>query len=67
MKNRRELGMIIISIVAIITIVLSFNVELVIPAGYDLAIDGIVISKTLMVLFALYLFSKIGFQLVKKD
>lgn len=67
MKNLREVGMIIISIVAIIAVVLSFNIELLIPAGYDLAIDGIVISKTLMLLFALYLFSKIGFQLLKKD
>ncbi|OIR59691.1 hypothetical protein BLL41_18835 [Bacillus sp. FMQ74] len=37
-----------------------------VPAGYDLAIHGIVISRTLMIAFTLYLVSKLGYFLLNK-
>ncbi|KIL72445.1 hypothetical protein SD78_4342 [Bacillus badius] len=36
------------------------------PKGYDLAIDGYVISKTLIVIFTLYLLSKLGYYSINK-
>ncbi|WP_243385688.1 hypothetical protein [Bacillus kexueae] len=44
---------------------LFFNSEILIPAGYELAIDGYVISRTLVLLFNLYLISKLGIFLYK--
>ncbi len=49
---------------------LSFNSEFLIPSGYDLAIDGYVISRTLMIIFCLYLLTKLGYFILesrKKD
>ena len=37
------------------------------PAGYELAIDGFVISRTLMIIFVLHLVSKIGFTMIDKS
>lgn len=39
---------------------LYFNSKALIPAGYDLAIDGYVISKNLVLICNLYFISKLG-------
>lgn len=42
------------------------NTNALVPAGYDLAIHGIVISRTVMIAFTLYLVSKLGYFLLNK-
>lgn len=37
-----------------------------VPAGYDLALDGYVISITLMFIFISYLIAKLGFFILKQ-
>lgn len=37
-----------------------FNSDILIPPGYDLAIDGYVVSKTMILIFIFYLLSKFG-------
>ncbi|GGO03362.1 hypothetical protein GCM10010969_27550 [Saccharibacillus kuerlensis] len=49
---------------------LVFKSELLIPPGYDLAINGYVISRTLIIIFGLYLLTKLGYFILrntKKD
>ena len=41
-------------------IYIYFNSEILIPRGYDLALDGYVISKNLILIFIFYLLSKLG-------
>lgn len=47
-------------------IYLSLNSKILIPAGYDLAIDGYVISRTLIIIFLFHLISKFGYFLYKE-
>ena len=62
------LGIILVIIALLVSMYFMFNTKALIPAGYDLAIHGIVISRTLMIAFTLYLVSKLGhFLLNKKD
>lgn len=68
MKNRQEkLGMSILIVLIVISIFLVFNSEYLIPKGYELAIDGYVISRSIMIIFSLYLLSKLGFLLLTKE
>lgn len=60
MSNRSQFGVILILIAFVISITFCFNTKLLIPNGYDLAIDGLVVSRTLMIIFSLYLLVKIG-------
>jgi len=53
------LSCMIIPILSAIYILL--NSSILIPKGYDLAIDGYVISRNLMVIFLLYSLSKLGY------
>ncbi|TYS11667.1 hypothetical protein FZC70_02125 [Bacillus subtilis] len=59
-------GMLLVIIALLISIYFMFNTKALIPAGYDLAIHGIVISRTLMIAFTLYLVSKLGYFLLNK-
>ncbi|MCY7891736.1 hypothetical protein MOB09_01565 [Bacillus vallismortis] len=54
-------GMILVIIALLISIYFMFNTKALIPAGYDLAIHGIVISRTLMIAFTLYLVTNLGY------
>lgn len=55
---------IIISLVITGTLILI--PELLIPNGYELAIDGYVISRTICILFILNLITKIGFYFLEE-
>lgn len=59
-------GMLLVIIALLISMYFMFNTKALIPAGYDLAIHGIVISRTLMIAFTLYLVSKLGYFLLNK-
>ncbi|NCT35406.1 hypothetical protein GTW56_01570 [Bacillus sp. EB93] len=60
MSNRSQFGVILILIAFVISITLCSNPEVLLRGGYDLAIDGLVVSRTLMIIFSLYLLVKIG-------
>lgn len=71
-NNKRGLNMkkifiyIPILISLIITIILITIPSALIPNGYELAIDGYILSRTLCILYLLNLLSKIGFYFLKK-
>lgn len=60
MSNRSQFGVILILIAFVISITFCLNPEVLLRGGYDLAIDGLVVSRTLMIIFSLYLLVKIG-------
>lgn len=66
MSNRLQFGCILILIALVISITFSFNPKLLIPKGYDLATDGLVVARTLMIIFSLYLLVKIGDLIINK-
>ncbi|WP_412055484.1 hypothetical protein [Bacillus inaquosorum] len=58
-------GIILVIIALLVSMYFMFNTKALVPAGYDLAIHGIVISRTLMIAFTLYLVSKLGYFIKK--
>ena len=59
MNNKDILAYILIVLCLVISIYLSVNPSILLPAGYELALDGYVISRNLMIIFSLYLLSKL--------
>ncbi|MFB6496241.1 hypothetical protein [Bacillus haynesii] len=66
MKKSSSFGILLIISALIISMYFMLNTKALIPSGYDLAIHGIVISRTLMIVFTLYLLSKLGYFLLNK-
>ncbi|WP_043926619.1 hypothetical protein [Bacillus haynesii] len=66
MKKSGLFGILLIISALIISMYFMLNTQALIPSGYDLAIHGIVISRTLMIVFTLYLLSKLGYFLLNK-
>lgn len=67
MDNKYKLlGLLCIIIPILSAIYILLNSNILIPKGYNLAIDGYVISRNLMVIFLLYLLSKLGYFLSSK-
>lgn len=66
MENKSVYAYIIILLSLLLAIYTLFDSRLV-PAGYELAVDGLVISRTLMIIFILHLVSKIGFTIIAKS
>lgn len=67
MNNKSSIfAYILIALPLLITTYFVINPKQLIPAGYDLAIDGYVISKTIVLIFGLNLFFKLGFFLLKQ-
>lgn len=66
MSNRSQFGFILILIAFVISITFCLNPEALLRGGYDLAIDGLVVSRTLMLIFSLYLLVKIGGVFINK-
>lgn len=60
MSNKSSFAYILISISLLITVFIIVKPDILIPAGYDVAIDGYVISRTLMIIFGLYSLLKLG-------
>lgn len=60
-KKYKALGILCIIIPILSTIYILLNSNILIPKGYELAIDGYVISRNLMLIFLLYLLSKLGY------
>lgn len=69
-RNLRPLALVFIIIPILFVLFLSFDSEFLIPKGYDLAIDGYVVSRTLIIIFSFYLLTKLGYfilEMKKKD
>ncbi len=66
MSNKSIIAYILIAVSLLITAFIIINPSILIPGGYDLAIDGYVISRTLMIIFGLYSLLKIGLFLAKQ-
>ena len=62
MKKDNGAFIILLAIPLIIALIFIFNRDLLIPAGYELGVDGAVISRNLYVLFILYLITKVAFH-----
>lgn len=65
-NNKTIFSYILIILPLLISTFFVFNTNKLIPDGYELAVDGYVISKTLMLIFSLYLLFKLGFYLIKQ-
>ena len=63
-EARRIIAVLFISIPLLIALYLCFNSQLLIPYDYD-ATEGFIIARTLIIIFTLYLFTKIGFVIFK--
>lgn len=64
-KNYKPLGILLIILPILSALYILLNSNLLIPKGYELALDGYVISRNLMVIFLLYLLSKFGYTLLQ--
>lgn len=66
MENKSILVYLLILLPLAVSIYFVINPKSLIPPGYDLATDGYVVSKTLIIIFTLYLISKLGYLLLNK-
>ncbi|MCY9138186.1 hypothetical protein AB9M93_15190 [Peribacillus frigoritolerans] len=66
MQNNSKLGIVLILISLAVSIYFLIDSKSLIPKGYELAIDGYVISRNLMIIFTLYLVAKLGDFLINK-
>lgn len=67
MNSKKVCGYILIVMSLIISFYMFTKKNILIPAGYDLAIDGYVVSRTLMLIFILYITSKLAFHLLENE
>lgn len=68
MKNnsKRKLGFIFIILSILCLLFLYISPDILIPAGYELALDGYVLSKNILLITIFVLISKIGFLLISE-
>ena len=68
MDNKTQLALILLLISLAVSIYFCINSEALLSGGYDLAVDGFVVARTLMIIFTLHLLVKLGdFIINKKD
>ena len=65
MSNKSTLAVILIAIPILISAFIIINPNILLSGGYELALDGYVISRTLVIIFVLYLLFKLGLVLTK--
>lgn len=63
-EAKRAIAVLFIAIPLLIAIYLCFNSHLLFQSSFDMT-DGDVIGRTLIIIFTLYLFTKIGFVIFK--
>lgn len=67
MSNKSTLAVFLIAIPILIAAFLIINPDLLLSGGYELALDGFVLSRTLVIIFILYMLFKLGLMLVKQS
>lgn len=68
--DKKRIGLFIVIVPILILLYISFKSELLIPQGYELAVDGFVIARALVLISLLHMLSKLGYyilQNIKKD
>ena len=66
MSNKSTLAVILIAIPILIAAFIIINPNILLSGGYELALDGYVISRTLVIIFVLYLLFKLGLVLARQ-
>lgn len=66
MGDKSKLAYMLIFFSLIMAVYLIMNSKFLMPKGYELAIDGFVLSRTLLIIFVLYVVVKLGFYLLNK-
>ncbi|MGG4268517.1 hypothetical protein [Peribacillus simplex] len=67
MNNKTQLALILLLISLAVSIYFCFS-EALLSGGYELAVDGFVVARALMIIFTLHLLVKLGdFIINKKD
>lgn len=66
-RNLRPLALILIILPIVFGLYLIFNSEFFIRGGYQLALDGYVISRTLIIIFSFYLVTKLGYYILMNN
>ena len=66
MSNKLTLAAILIAIPILIAVFIIINPNILLSGGYELALDGYVISRTLVIIFVLYMLFKLGVVLAKQ-
>jgi hypothetical protein len=66
MQNKKLLGYVLIVLSFGAAIYLLCSQKALMPAGYDLAIDGYLVSRALVFVFILYSLFKFGYFLLNK-
>ena len=68
MNNTGKIPALVVRLIAaLITLYLYFNPATLADAGYSLGIDGIIVARTLCLLFALWQIVRFAEDLFKKD
>ncbi|WP_303965528.1 hypothetical protein [Sporosarcina ureae] len=67
MSNKSTLAVFLIAIPILTAAFLIINPNLLLSGGYELALDGFVLSRTLVIIFILYMLFKLGLVLVKQS
>lgn len=66
MSDKSTLAVILLAIPILIAVFIIINPNILLSGGYELALDGYVISRTLMIIFVLSLLFKLGLFLVEQ-
>lgn len=64
MEEKLGFGLMIVAL--IISLYFSINTSALIPRGYNLGVDGVIVSKTMMIALSIYIISKLGQILLLK-
>ena len=66
MSNKSTFAVILLAIPILIAAFIIINPNILLSGGYELALDGYVISRTLMIIFVLSFLFKLGLALVEQ-
>ena len=67
MSNKSTVAVFLIAIPILIAAFIIINPSILLSGGYELALDGYVISRTLVIIFILYMLFKLGLVLAKQS
>lgn len=67
MRTKSIIAYFLIGIPFLVVFYFIINSKQLIPNGYELAVDGYIVSRTILLIFGLYLIFKLGLFLLKKN
>lgn len=63
--SKKVIGYILVCLSLLIAFFFAININLIIPAGFILGINGIVISRNIMIIFVLYSLARLGYHFIE--